>query len=388
MADHRSITILGSTGSIGRQTLDVLTNLHGSFTARWLTCNSRWEDLAEQVLVHRPHGVAIREEAAWKAFTEHVDFDGVVLCGEEGLCEAAADSENSVVMSAMVGFSGVVPTMAAVHAGHTIGLANKESLVSAGHLIMPAARQHGATVIAVDSEHSAILQCLVGERRDHVSRFIITASGGPFRMIPLDELDKMTWQQALQHPNWIMGNKITIDSATLMNKGFEVMEAHWLFDAQAEEIDVVIHPQSIIHSMVQFIDGSVKAQMGVPTMMVPIQYALTYPERRALEIESMDLAQMGSLTFERPDTQRFPCLKLAYDALQSGGSAGCVINAANEVAVHAFLHDRLRFTDIPRLIESSLEHMEHLSHPSLTDIVDLDARTREFAEAHTTTFAD
>jgi 1-deoxy-D-xylulose-5-phosphate reductoisomerase len=388
MADHRSITILGSTGSIGRQTLDVLTNLHGSFTARWLTCNSRWEDLAEQVLVHRPHGVAIREEAAWKAFTEHVDFDGVVLCGEEGLCEAAADSENSVVMSAMVGFSGVVPTMAAVRAGHTIGLANKESLVSAGHLIMPAARQHGATVIAVDSEHSAILQCLVGERRDHVSRFIITASGGPFRMIPLDELDKMTWQQALQHPNWIMGNKITIDSATLMNKGFEVMEAHWLFDAQAEEIDVVIHPQSIIHSMVQFIDGSVKAQMGVPTMMVPIQYALTYPERRALEIESMDLAQMGSLTFERPDTQRFPCLKLAYDALQSGGSAGCVINAANEVAVHAFLHDRLRFTDIPRLIESSLEHMEHLSHPSLTDIVDLDARTREFAEAHTTTFAD
>jgi len=273
--------------------------------------------------------------------------------------------------------------MSAIRAGHVIGLANKETLVSAGQIIMPAAREYGATMIAVDSEHSAILQCLAGERRADIAKFIITASGGPFRTTPMQDLHAMTAEQALQHPNWSMGSKITIDSATLMNKGFEVMEAHWLFDIDAADIDVVIHPQSIIHSMVQFVDGSVKAQMGIPTMLVPIQYALTYPHRQPLEIQPMDLAALGSLTFEKPDTERFPCLRLAYEALEAGGTAGCVVNAANEVAVHAFLEGRIRFTDIPQVIEDCLSHMEHAAHPSLTDIIELDRATRDLAHSFT-----
>ena len=375
----RTITILGSTGSIGTQTLDVLSGLGDRYRLRWITCNTRWEDLAAQVERYRPHGVAIRDPAACAAFRENTSFAGPVLCGEEGLCEAAADAENDVVMSAMVGFSGVVPTMEAIKAGHLVGLANKETLVSAGAIMVPAVEQHGATLLAVDSEHSAILQCMVGERTTDISRFVITASGGPFRETPAEQLDQMTAKQALKHPNWSMGAKITIDSATLMNKGFEVMEARWLFDLEADKIDVVVHPQSIIHSMVEFVDGSVKAQMGVPTMLVPIQYALTFPHREPLDVPRMDLAAMGSLTFEAPDLERFPCLRIAYDALRAGGSAGCVVNAANEVAVQAFLEGLITFTRIPSLIEDTLSHMEHLAHPSLTDIVQLDADARTHA---------
>lgn len=375
-----SITVLGSTGSIGTQALDIVSRLGGSAQLRWITCNTRWQDIAEQVRRHRPYGVAIRDERAYAEFRAAMpDFDGRVLCGEEGICEAAADAGNDIVLSAMVGFSGVVPTMAAITAGHVIGLANKESLVSAGSILMPAVQRHGATLLAVDSEHSAIAQCIIGEHRSDVDRLIITASGGPFRTFDADQLHHVTPEQALKHPNWSMGAKITIDSATLMNKGFEVIEARWLFDLAGDRIEVVVHPQSIIHSMVQFIDGSVKAQMGVPTMLVPIQYALSYPRRWPLDIPRMDLAAMGSLTFEAPDLKKFPCLQIAYDALAAGGSAGAIVNAANEVAVGAFLDHQLRFTDIPNVIRHTLDHMEHRDDPSLADIIAIDAEARRVA---------
>ena len=269
--------------------------------------------------------------------------------------------------------------MAAIRAGHLIGLANKETLVSAGHIMVAAAAEYGTTLLAVDSEHSAILQCLVGERMSDVSRLIITASGGPFRTTPKSELRTMTAAQALKHPNWTMGAKITIDSATLMNKGFEVIEARWLFDLPAEKLDVVVHPQSIIHSMVEFVDGSVKAQMGVPTMLVPIQYALTFPHREPLDLPRMDLVSLGALTFEQPDMDRFPCLRLAYEALNRGGSAGCVLNAANEVAVYAFLENAIGFTAIPDVIEKTIAHMDFVADPSLSDIVALDSEARRVA---------
>lgn len=376
----RSICILGATGSIGAQSLEIISRNPDSFSARWITCNTRWEDLAVQTRRFQPWGVAIRNEQAYKAFKEAMsDYKGAVLCGEEGICEAAADSANDVVLSAMVGFSGVLPTLAAIRAGHVIGLANKESLVSAGLILMPAVKEYGATILAVDSEHSAIAQCLIGERRSDVRRVIITASGGPFRNHTASELKSVTPASALRHPNWDMGAKITIDSATLMNKGFEVIEAHWLFDLQASQIDVVVHPESVVHSMVEFIDGSVKAQMGLPSMLGPIQYALTYPVRHGLETKALDLASIGALTFEAPDEARFPCLCIAYDALSEGGSAGAVINAANEIAVASFLGGSISFTDIPNVIAKTLENMELITHPSMDDIVAIDAQARRIA---------
>ncbi len=379
----RNVTILGSTGSIGTQGLDIVARAPSRFSLRWITCNSRWQDLVEQAKRYKPYGVALREELAWRMFREAFPtFSGPVLCGDEGICEAAADTDNDVVLSAMVGFSGVQPTMAAIRAGHVIGLANKESLVSAGAVLVPAASQHGATLIAVDSEHSAILQCLVGERAEDVSKLIITASGGPFRSLSSVEMETVTPAMALKHPNWTMGAKITIDSATLMNKGFEVIEARWLFDLPGEKIDVVIHPQSIVHSMVEFVDGSVKAQMGLPTMLVPIQYALTYPNRMPLTLPRLDLASVKELTFEAPDLDRFPCLRMAYNALEVGGSAGAVINAANEVAVASFLAGELSYLGIARTIEWTLDYIEHVSHPSLDDVVSIDAESRRRASEY------
>lgn len=376
----RTVTILGSTGSIGTQALDILSRSPELYRLRYITCNTRVDELAEQVHRYRPYGVAIRDEQACSTFRMLCpEFTGPVLCGEEGLCEAAADVENDVVISAMVGFSGVVPTMAAVRAGHVIGLANKETLVSAGALFTAAVAAHNATLLAVDSEHSAIAQCVVGERRSDVARFVITASGGPFRTMPAEAFHTITPAMALRHPNWSMGAKITIDSATLMNKGFEVIEARWLFDMPADRVDVVVHPQSIIHSMVEFVDGSVKAQMGVPTMLVPIHYALTYPYRAPLDVPPMDLAAIGQLTFEYPDYNRFPCLRIAYEVLRAEGSAACVANAANEVAVAAFLQERLPFTGIAPLIEETLANMEHVAHPSLADVVAIDAEARRQA---------
>ncbi|MBI2793665.1 MAG: 1-deoxy-D-xylulose-5-phosphate reductoisomerase [Ignavibacteria bacterium] len=373
----RNITVLGSTGSIGTQTLNIVQRFAPEYQLRWLTCNTKVEDLAEQASALHPYGVAIRDEGACKRFKNLLpDFNGRVLCGEAGLCEAASDTENDFVMSAMVGFSGVAPTMAAVESGHTIGLANKETMVSAGKVFTEAARKFDATLIAVDSEHSAILQCLIGENPNAIARFIITASGGPFRSHTSEQLQHVRASDALAHPNWKMGDKITVDSSTLMNKGFEVIEAHWLFGIDTSRIDVVIHPQSIIHSLVEFVDGSIKAQLSLPSMLLPIQYALTYPHRLPLAMPPLDLAAVGALTFEKPDTVRFPCLRLAYEALETGGSAGCVLNAANEVAVQAFLSNQIAFIEIPRIVEEALNNIEHLSHPSMSDILAIDRETR------------
>ncbi|MDZ4746837.1 MAG: 1-deoxy-D-xylulose-5-phosphate reductoisomerase [bacterium] len=376
----RTVTVLGSTGSIGTQTLDILSRNKDRYFINFLTCNTRVELLAEQVRQYKPYGVAIRDEVLANRFKALCpEFAGPILSGEAGLCDAASHPDNDVVMSAMVGFSGVVPTMAAIRAGKIVGLANKETLVSAGEVMMQAAREHSATIVAVDSEHSAILQCLAGERIADVEKFIITASGGPFLTWDEEALRDVSVTQALNHPNWTMGPKITVDSATLMNKGFEVVEARWLFDADPSRIEVLVHPQSIVHSMVQFVDGSVKAQMGVPSMLVPIQYALTYPTRYYLDVGRVDFVALGTLTFAKPDLLRFPCLRIAYDVLHEGGSAPCVANAANEVAVDAFLKGRINFLRIPGLIEDTLTNMQRASRPSLDDIVGIDADARRIA---------
>ncbi|NQW30097.1 MAG: 1-deoxy-D-xylulose-5-phosphate reductoisomerase [Ignavibacteria bacterium] len=376
----RGITVLGSTGSIGTQTLNVIQQHANLFSLRFLTCNTRVEDLAKQVEAYKPYGVAIREEEAWKKFKLLCpNFSGPILCGEKGLCEAASDSETNIVMSAMVGFSGVVPTMAAISSGKTICLANKETLVSAGEIITSAAHKHKAPLLAVDSEHSAIAQCLVGEDVSSVERIILTASGGPFKDFTVEQLKTVTPQQALQHPNWDMGAKITIDCATLMNKGFEVIEARWLFGLHADQIDVVVHPQSIIHSMVQFVDGSLKAQLGVPSMLVPIQYALLYPHRLPLQVDRVNFTDFQNFTFEPVDTSRFPCLQIAYDVMSTGGNAPCIANAANEIAVQNFLKGAIGFTDIPKVIEYSLLQMEVVSNPSLAAIIETDIEARRIA---------
>lgn len=376
----KTVSILGSTGSIGVQTLDVLAAQPERFRLAWLTTNTRTDLLEEQIHRFKPDGVVIADERAYQEFCRTTAFRGAILCGEEGVCEAAADTRNDVLMSSLVGFSGVLPTFAAIEQGITIALANKETLVSAGNVITDAAKCHNVKILAVDSEHSAMLQCMVGEEKREIEKLILTASGGPFRHLTADELEHVTSAQALKHPNWSMGNKITIDSATLMNKGFEVIEAYWLFGVSVEHIEVVVHPQSIIHSMVQFVDGSVKAQMGLPDMKIPIAYALSFPNRMCLDdalVPRMNLAALREITFAEPDTERFPCLRLAFDALRCGGTAPAVVNAANEIAVAAFLRDHIRFTDIPRCIEHALEALPHTSTPTLADIVATDKETRE-----------
>lgn len=380
--EPRTLTILGSTGSIGTQTLDVVASLPERFRLAYLTTNKNIALLEEQVRQYKPEGVAICDEEACREFRRTTSFRGKILSGSDGVCEAAAAAHNDIVMSALVGFSGVRPTLEAVRQGTTIALANKETLVSAGPVIMSEANKNNVQIIAVDSEHSAILQCLVGERAQDIEQLILTASGGPFRDTPAEQFGSITVQQALKHPNWVMGSKITIDSATLMNKGFEVIEARWLFDIAAEHIDVVIHPQSIIHSMVRFVDGSVKAQLGLPDMKLPILYALSWPQRTASTFERMDITKVGALTFTPPDTARFRCLHLAYEALQQGGSATAVLNAANEVAVARFLNKDLPFTGIPRAIEAALDKIPHIVHPSIEDIVTVDHEARKFVSSY------
>lgn len=380
--ETRTITILGSTGSIGTQTLDVLRTLPNEFRLGYLTTNANIALLEEQVQQFQPAGVAICNEDAYHAFVQTTSFTGEILCGEEGVRAAAAHPDNSLVMSALVGFSGVLPTLEAIRQGTTIALANKETLVSAGPVIMREARERGVEIIAVDSEHSAILQCLVGERMHDVEKLIITASGGPFRTTPAEQFSAITVQEALRHPNWTMGNKITIDSATLMNKGFEVIEARWLFDIPVDNIDVVIHPQSIIHSMVQFVDGSVKAQLGLPDMKLPILYALSWPNRVASAFERLDITKVGSMTFFPPDTERFRCLHLAFEAMKQGGSATAVLNAANEIAVARFLREELPFSAIPQAIEAALNKIPHIAHPSIADIVAVDHEARQYVSLY------
>ncbi len=379
MINPRTISILGSTGSIVTQTLDVIDRLDGKFDIAYLTVDKNIEELERQTQRFSPGGVVVCNSEAYSEFKKHTRFKGEILYGNEGLHQAAAYEGNDLVMSALVGFAGVVPTIRAIEAGKTIALANKEALVSAGSIITKAATSHNVDLIAVDSEHNAILQCLAGERINDVEKIVLTASGGSFRDTPLDEFEAITVGQALNHPNWAMGNKITIDSATMMNKGFEVIEAHWLFGLPAGQIEVLIHRQSIIHSMVHFTDGSVKAQLGMPDMRIPISYALTYPAREQYNFPRLDLSQIGTLEFHRPDYQRYPCLKLALEALEAGGTATAILNAANEVAVGAFLNGLISFTEIHKIISSVIEKKEITLNPSLEDIIDADSESRDIA---------
>ncbi len=373
---QKTITILGSTGSIGKQALNVLESLRGDYRLGYLTINKNIEELERQALKFSPHGVVIKEEIFYKEFVAQTRFKGEILCGQEGVLDAASSSENDIVLSALVGFSGVEPTLAAIRQGTDIALANKETLVAAGSIITAAAEKSGSKLLAVDSEHSAILQSLIGENYHEIEKIILTASGGPFLNTNLNEFKDLTVSQALNHPNWSMGSKITIDSATMMNKGFEVIEAYWLFGLGVEKIDVVIHPESIIHSLVQFVDGSVKAQLGLPDMRLPIAYALNYPRRMPFDFPRLDLAEIGNLTFKKPDREKFACLGLAYQAIQKGGTAPAIINAANEIAVEAFLSEKIRFTDIAESIDFALQRSDVITSPTIEEIIFTNHETR------------
>jgi 1-deoxy-D-xylulose-5-phosphate reductoisomerase len=374
MAPKR-IAILGSTGSIGRQALEVVQAHPGKFEVTALTAQNNADRLIEQAMKFRPAVVVIGHGSYGKVKSALSPTGIQVLAGEEALPEVARLPDVSLVLTALVGYSGLLPTVSALEAGKNIALANKETLVVAGELITSLAQKTGAAIYPVDSEHSAIFQCMVGERSP-IEKIILTASGGPFRGKKRADLKGIAREQALRHPNWNMGAKITIDSATLMNKGLEVMEARWLFGVSPSQVSVVIHPQSIIHSMVQFEDGSIKAQMGLPDMRLPIQYALTYPERMKNEFPRFDFARYPSLTFEEPDTETFRNLALAFEAMQRGGNAPCVLNAANEVAVGEFLRDRIGFLEMPEVVERCLQVMPFIKNPTLQDYVDTDRETR------------
>ena len=376
----KKITILGSTGSIGTQTLDVIRKNKDKFEVVAISANSSVDLLLEQILEFNPKYVAVyNEESANKLknmIPNNIDIE--VLSSMEGLVKICELKEVDVVLTAVVGMIGLVPTMAAIKARKTIALANKETLVTAGEIVMEEAKKNNVEILPVDSEHSAIFQCLNGERKKDVEKIILTASGGPFRGKKKEELINVTKNQALKHPNWDMGRKISIDSSTLMNKGLEVIEAKWLFDVDVEDIDIVVHPQSIIHSMVSFKDSSVMAQLGCPDMRLPIEYALTYPGRSETDFERLDLAKIATLTFEKPDMETFPCLKLAFKVLRLGGTYPTVLNAANEVLVNEFLEDKIGFYDIPYYIERSLEQHNNRSNPTLEDILEADKETRQF----------
>ncbi len=379
---NSSLAILGSTGSIGTQTLDVVREHRDRFCVRSLTTNRNVDLLERQINEFEPEAVVIQNEQAAEEGSRRFGNQTTVLCGEDACVDVVTKDEVDIVMSAMVGFAGLRPTIEAARAGKQIALANKETLVVAGHLINKAIAESKATLLPVDSEHSAVFQSLVGEEISSLTKIILTASGGPFRQKPIEEFDQITPERALKHPNWEMGAKITIDSATMMNKGLEVIEASRLFHLDAEKITVVVHPESIIHSMVLFTDGSIKAQLSLPDMRMPIRYALGWPERIAGEFEQLDLAAVGSLNFEKPDMSRFPCLGLAYESLERDGTAPTILNAANEIAVSAFLEKRIGFTDIPRLITEGLENIPIVDYPSLQDIFDTDKRTREFVRSY------
>lgn len=380
MKQNKQITILGSTGSIGVQSLQVLDSLNEMYSLGYITAFSNIDLLEKQVNTYKPKGVVICNELAYKEFIQHTSFKGKILFGTEGLIEAVSDDDNTLILNSLVGFSGVIPTYNAIKAGKSIALANKETLVSAGKIITDLALEKNVNIIPVDSEHNAILQCIVGEVFDSIEKIILTASGGPFFKTEMEDFENITLEQALNHPNWSMGDKITIDSATMMNKGFEVIEAYWLFNLPLEKIQVMIHPQSIVHSLVQFKDGSIKAQLGLPDMQVPIAYALTYPNRMNLDLPRLDLTEISGLEFFKPNPIKFKCLQLANDALLSGGNIPAVLNAANEVAVAKFLNKKIAFNSIHIYIEKAMESITKIDNPSFDEIIETDLETRNFTE--------
>ena len=374
----KKIAILGSTGSIGTQALDIIQTHKESYQAAVLSCAKNISLLRMQIQEFHPAAVVVKEKKDWETLKQ--EFPEIVFYhGAEGLREVVRDQDYDLLLNALVGMQGLVPTYEALSAGRDVALANKETLVAGGDLIMKTAWEKGVKLLPVDSEHSAIFQCLEGNRQNRVKRLLITASGGPFRGYTPEMLEQVTLEQALKHPNWRMGNKITIDSATLMNKGLEVIEAHHLFQMPGEQIDVLVHPQSIIHSMVEYEDRSVMAQLGLPDMRVPIAYAFSYPSRMELKEKSLDLAEIATLTFQPPDREAFPCLDLAYDALREGKGAPSVLNGANEVLVAAFLKEEIRFSDISRILQHTMERYTELPIPDLPSGLEADKEGRRLA---------
>ena len=376
------LSILGSTGSIGRQALDVAINNPEQVKVVALAAGRNIQLLAQQVDKFKPDLVSVADPGDAKKLSGMLSSQNKpeILCGTEGLIAAATYSKATVVLTAVTGTVGLLPTMKAIEKGKEIALANKETLVAAGSTVMEKIKANGVTLYPVDSEHSAVWQCLNGERHQDVKQILLTASGGPFRGLTSEEMREVTPERALKHPNWNMGSKITIDSATLMNKGLEVIEAKWLFDVEFDQIKVLVHPQSIIHSMVEFVDGAVMAQLGIPDMRIPIQYALSYPSRWPNDLPKLNLTEIAELTFEAPDLERFPSLKLAYQAGKTGGTMPTVLNAANEVAVARFLRGEISFLDIPLTVESVMEKHNNISKPSLDDILEADRWAREKAQ--------
>lgn len=373
-----SISILGSTGSIGTQTLEVIAANPEQFKIAALTANKNDQLLEKQIEQFKPAIAVLTDQKAGDRLLKRYKGRTKILVGEAGLMEAATYPNTDMVLTAVVGFAGLKPTLAAIEAKKNIALANKETLVAAGEIVTKAAQKYGVKILPVDSEHSAILQCL-GDNKKFVERLIITASGGPFRGFTRAELENVTVESCLKHPNWSMGKKITVDSATLVNKGLEVIEARWLFDLPFEKISVLIHPQSIVHSMVEYIDGAVLAQLGMPDMRTPIQYALTYPERKTANFPKLDLTQYRELTFSHPDIKTFPALAEAYEVGKKGGTLPCVLNAANEVAVHNFLAGKIKFLDIMEIIRATLDAHKVIFQPTLKDIFNMDAWARGYA---------
>lgn len=376
----KHIAILGSTGSIGKQTLDVIREHPDKFVAEILTAQNNADLLIKQAIEFKPNAVVIANESLYPLVNESLNnTDTKVFAGQNAINQIVENENIDMVLLALVGFAGLVPALNAIKASKNVALANKETLVVAGELIVKEALSKKVNILPVDSEHSAIFQCLVGEYQNPVEKIILTASGGPFRGFNANTLTKVTRKDALKHPNWSMGNKITIDSATLMNKGLEVIEARWLFDLLPKQIEVIVHPQSVIHSLVQFCDGSLKAQLGLPDMKLPIVYALSYPDRLHTSFKRFSFTDYPALSFEKPDTANFRCLPLAYSALEKGGNMPCIMNAANETAVNAFLNDRIRFMQIPDIIEKCMEKIHFYSDLNLNTLINTHDETAKFA---------
>jgi 1-deoxy-D-xylulose-5-phosphate reductoisomerase len=377
----KHIAILGSTGSIGTQALEVIEAHPEEFVVEVLTANRNADLLAEQALKFSPNAVVINDKSKYEALKDLLFDKGIkVYCGAEAIADVVQMEEIDIVLTALVGFSGLQPTLKAIEAKKHIALANKETLVVAGEIVTASAQKNGVNIYPVDSEHSAIFQCIVGEFHNRLERVILTASGGPFRGKSREELSQVSPAQALKHPNWDMGAKVTIDSASLMNKGLEVIEAKWLFGLKPEEIDVVVHPQSVIHSMAQFEDGSIKAQMGYPDMKLPIQFALSYPERLKSDFPRFNFADYPALTFEQPDLKTFRNLSLAFESMKIGGTAPCILNAANEIAVEAFLKEEIGFLEMSEVVENCLKAVSVINKPSVEDYFACDTETRAKAK--------
>lgn len=374
MTEKRRIAILGSTGSIGRQALDVVRQHKELFEVELLTANNSSALLIEQAMEFRPGSVVICNEAKYQEVADALQPNDIkVFTGMDSVCSLVGAEDIDIVLTALVGFSGLRPTISAIKAGKIIALANKETLVAGGSVVMDLAKKYNSPILPVDSEHSAIFQCLLGATGNPISRIHLTASGGPFRTWDRDRIAAATKNEALKHPQWTMGAKITIDSATMMNKGFEMIEARWLFDTAPDKINIVVHPQSIIHSMVEFADGAVIAQLGNPDMREPIQFALSFPERLTLNNKKLDFASLLGLTFEEPDMEKFPCLSLAFEAIRKGGNVPCAMNAANEAAVAAFLKDGIRFYDIPEIISACMAGVNFVEKPTVDDLLSTNA---------------